>query len=154
MAKKEDKKNLKNKKEVEKKNKGIEARIRVWKIVNFAIIMASVVFMVVNFVRTGVQNVWWNYDGQYVTLEKSLINDVVKMMTVYSLETIGVYAILQIYYYILYIFKLQKTLLVSVLLSGILIFTEIGLDIDLYAILFPIVSVVIYMRMMDLEKKL
>ena len=137
-------------KEVKKNN---DVRIKVWRIINFVLIMATVVFFAVNYARDGVQNVWWNYVNQYTTLEKSLINDVLKMMTKYTLATVGTYAILQVYYYVLYIFKLKKTMWISMLISLIVLAAGVVVDIDLYAVIFPIASVLIYTRLLKLEEK-
>lgn len=142
------------KKKVEKEvKKNNDVRIKVWRIINFVIIMATVVFFAVNYARDGVNNVWWNFENHYSTLEKSLIKDVLKMMTTYTLTTVGTYAVLQIYYYILFTFKLKKTMWISMLISLIVLATGVIVDIDLYAIIFPIASVLIYTRILKLEEK-
>ena len=141
MADKKDKKDVK------------EIKKKIWLIINFTLIMGTVVFMVVNFARNGVENVWWNYEGHHGDLEKSLISSVLKMMTNYSLATVGVYAVLQVYYYILYTFKLKKTLWISMLISLIILAAGLVIDIDLYAVVFPVVSVLIYTRLLKLEEK-
>ena len=93
-------KRVKKENKVENKKKDVE--VKVWKILNVVLIMASVVFIIVYFARGGVENVWWNYQGKYTELEKSLIKDVRSMMTEYALTTACVYAGLQVYYYVLY----------------------------------------------------
>ena len=141
------------KKKIEKVvKKNNDVRIKVWRIINFVLIMATVVFFAVYFARDGVNNVWWNYDGNTTQLEKGLINNVLKMMTSYSLATAGVYAVLQVYYYILYTFKLKKTLWISMLISLIVLAAGLVVDVDLYAVVFPIASVLIYMRLLKLEE--
>ena len=129
-----------------------EVKIKIWKIINFILIMGTLVFFTVEFARNGVNNVWWNYEGSNTQLEKGLINEVLKMMTTYSLATAGVYAILQVYYYILYTFKLKKVLWISMLISLIVLAAGLVVDVDLYAVVFPIASVLIYMRLLKLEE--
>jgi hypothetical protein len=136
-----------------KDTKNNDVKIKIWKILNIVLIMAAVVFFAVDFARSGVNNVWWNYTGhESGELSKELINDVLKMMTEYSLITVGVYAVLQVYYYVLYTFKLKKIMWISVLLSVIILATGLIVDIDLYAIVFPIASVLIYTRLLKLEE--
>jgi len=139
-------------KEVKKNN---DVRIKVWRIINFVLIMATTVFFAVNYARSGVQNVWWNFDGVPVEMRKELkdvINSVLDMMTLNTFIYVGIYALLQIYYYVLYLFKLKKTLYISMLIHIVIFFTGL-INIDLLPLIFPIVSVLIYLRMLKLEEK-
>ncbi|MBR4693960.1 MAG: hypothetical protein IKP07_04035 [Bacilli bacterium] len=139
-------------KKIDKKN---EIKIKIWKIVNFVFIVGVTVFFAVYYARESVQNVWLNLDGVPVEIRKELeevINSVLRMVTIDTFIYVGIYAILQIYYYVLYLFKLKKVLYISMLLQ-IIIFCTGLVNIDLLPLIFPIISVLIYLRMLKLEEK-
>ncbi len=144
------------KKKVEKK--GNETKIKIWLLVNFAIIMAIGVLIAVNSEVIGIaalaNKAIVDPKATEVTfnLTKDIIVETNKVMNKSIAISVGIYEICQLLNYGLYLFNKKKLLIgllgIELILAIVEVFTNGGLD--LFVV--PIISGLIYLRILKLEE--
>ena len=134
---------------VEKKSENNNVKIKVWKIINILVIMVAVVFLAVTYAKSGVNNSWYNANDPSgnIIYNEEVVDKVSKMMVE------DTYAVLQVYFYILYLFKCKRTIFISILAVLIVMVTPIAASFDLFNAFFPLISSFIYLRILKLEEE-
>ena len=142
-----------------RKNKKVDIRKNIWLIINFALIMAFGVLIAVNSEVIGVAAVAdkaiVDHEAKEVTfnLTKDIIVETNKVMNKSIAISVGIYGICQLINYIVYLFNKKKLLLfllgVELILAIVDVFTN-G-NIDMFVV--PIISGLIYFRVMKLEER-
>ena len=140
---------------VEKKSENNNVKIKVWKIINILVIMIAVVFLAVTYAKSGVNNSWYNANDPSgnIIYNEEVVDKVSKMMVEDTLLNVGIYAVLQVYFYILCLFKCKRTIYISILAVLIVMVTPIAASFDLFNAFFPLISSFIYLRILKLEEE-
>ena len=141
------------------KKKKIDIRKNIWLIINFAIIMAFGVLIAINSEVIGIAAVadkaMVDHEATEVAfnLTKDIIVEINKVMNKSIAISVGIYGMCQLLNYIVYLFNKKKLLLVflgiELILAIVELFTNGG--IDLFVV--PLLSGLIYLRVMKLEER-
>ena len=138
-----------------RKNKKVDIRKNIWLIINFALIMAFGVLIAVNSEVIGVAAVAdkaiVDHEAKEVTfnLTKDIIVETNKVMNKSIAISVGIYGICQLINYIVKKKLLLFLLGVELILAIVDVFTN-G-NIDMFVV--PIISGLIYFRVMKLEER-
>ncbi len=142
-----------------RKNKKVDIRKNIWLIINFALIMTFGVLIAIHSEVIGIAAVAdkaiVDHEAKEVTfnLTKDIIVETNKVMNKSIAISVGIYGICQLINYIVYLFNKKKLLLfllgVELILAIVEVFTN-G-SIDMFVV--PIISGLIYFRVMKLEER-
>ena len=137
-----------------KKTNNNEVKINIWKIVNFLLIMASVVYMalVIEIVSVAAVAANATKGKEVYELTVEIIKHTNVTMNKAVVATVGIYAIAHFINYVLYILKRRELLIVANIAE--LVFAIISLNKPFgLIILLPLLSGLVYLRILRLEKK-
>ena len=144
------------KKKVEKKSN--ENKKRIWLIINFAVIMAFGVLIAVQSEVVGIAYVGSKSivdpeaEEASFRLTKDIIMEANRVMNKSILISVGTYGLVQLINYVAFTFKKKKVLIGFVLAELILGTVGYFINGDLIMFGFPLLSSLIYLRVLKLEE--
>ena len=127
-------------------------KIKLWLILNFALILAVGIYIAVSSEVIGIADVVTRSSVNDTTYE--LTSDIVmesnKVMNRTIFIMVGIYSGIQLINYIMYLFKSKKVLYVLIALE--LIYAVYNIMNGVIMTVFPILSILIYLRLLKLEE--
>lgn len=138
--------------------RGNETKKKVWLIINFAIIMAIGVLIAIGSEVIGTAYVAGKSavdpDAEKVVfnLTTEIIKEANTVLNRNLALSVGVYGLIQLFNYILYILKKKKVLVCFALLELILGIIGFIMEVDYFLYGLPLISALIYLRVLKLEE--
>ncbi len=139
-----------------RKNNENELKIKIWEIVNFVIIMLAGIFFAVESEVIGIAHVAsqaLNQETEVFNLTVDIVKNSNKVMNKAIILSVGLYAVIQIVNYCLYKFKVKKVLIICVVLEILLSVSELIYSGNFFLAGIPVISALIYLRILKLEGK-
>ncbi len=142
-----------------RKNKKVDIRKNIWLIINFALIMTFGVLIAIHSEVIGIAAVAdkaiVDHEAKEVTfnLTKDIIVETNKVMNKSIAISVGIYGICQLINYIVYLFNKKKLLLFLLGVELILAIVEVFINGNIDMFVVPIISGLIYFRVMKLEER-
>ena len=137
-----------------KKTKNNEVKVNVWKIVNFLLIMISVIYLALIIEIVSVAAVAANASKGEEIYELTV--DVIKhtnlTMNKAVVATMGIFAVAHFVNYVLYILKRRELLVIANIIELVIAVISLKQPFGL-VILLPLLSGLVYLRILKLEKK-
>lgn len=138
-----------------RKNNRNDLKEKIWEIVNFAIIMLAGIFFAIESEVIGIAHVAnqaLNQETEVFNLTVDVVKNSNKVMNKAIFLSVGFYALIQLVNYCLYKFKLKKVLIICIILEILLSISELFYSGNFFLAGIPVISALIYLRILKLEE--